>query len=184
MLGKGGSLISSRHRRSFQSLLAFSLVLGGATGTALHGSSDPDYGQVPLAFIANRGQTHAAVRFTAKAPGLTAFFTQNEVVVDVRGASVRMRYLGASVAPRVDGLDQQEGRANFLIGDDPSQWRTDVPLYSRVAYKDLYPGIDMVYSSHARLLKSEFVVAPGADPARIRIAYSGLEGLRVDDRGG
>src|SRR3954454_4459066 len=124
MLGRGGRLmaplVSGRHRRSFQSLLALSLVLGGATGTALRGSSDPDYGQIPLAFIANRGQTHARVRFTAKAPGLTAYFTQSEVVVDVRGSSRRMRSLGANAAPRVDGADPQPGRANFLIGDDPS----------------------------------------------------------------
>src|SRR5947208_15535985 len=107
MLGRGCCLISSRHRRSFQSLLALSLVLGGATGTALRGSSDPDYGQIPLAFIANRGQTHATVRFTAKAPGLTAYFTPSEVLVDVRGSSIRMRYLGANVSPGVDGLDLQ-----------------------------------------------------------------------------
>src|SRR5207253_10131201 len=107
MLGRGSSPVSSRHRKRFQSLLALSLVLGGATETAMRGSSDPDYGQVPLAFIANRGQTHSAVRFTAKAPGLTAFFTHSEVVVDVRGASVRMRYLAASVAPCVEGLAQE-----------------------------------------------------------------------------
>src|SRR3954469_19623287 len=104
MLGRGGCLVSGRHRRSFQSLLAFSLALGCATGTALRGSSDPDYGRVPLAFIANRGQTHTAVRFTASAPGMTAYFTPEEVVVDIRGSSVRMRYLGASLAPVVDGL--------------------------------------------------------------------------------
>jgi hypothetical protein len=184
MLGRGSSLISSRHRKSIQSLLALSTVLGCATGTALRGSSDSDYGQIPLAFIANRGQTHRSVRFTAKAPGLTAYFTPGEVVVDVRGSTIRMQFPGANVSPSLDGLDPQSGRANFLIGDDPGQWRTDVPLYSRVVYRDLFPGIDMVYSSHRRLLKSEFVVAPGADPARIRIAYSGVEDLRVDEGGG
>jgi len=115
---------------------------------------------------------------------MTAYFTPDEVVVDLRGAAVRMRYLGANVSPGLDGLDPQEGRVNYLIGNDPSQWKTDIPLYGRVAYKDLYPGIDMVYSSHTRLLKSEFVVAPGADPSRIQIAYTGVESLRLDDRGG
>jgi len=115
---------------------------------------------------------------------MTAYFTPDEVVVDLRGAAVRMRYLGANVSPGLDGLDPQEGRVNYLIGNDPSQWKTDIPLYGRVAYKDLYPGIDMVYSSHTRLLKSEFVVAPGADPSHIQIAYTGVKSLRLDDRGG
>src|SRR5262245_37960115 len=94
-----------------------------------------------------------------------------------------MRYLSANVAPDIDGADMQAGRANYLIGNDPSLWRTNVPLYGRVVYKDLYPGIDMVYSSHKRLLKSEFIVAPGADPSQIRIAYTGLESLTVDVQG-
>jgi hypothetical protein len=115
---------------------------------------------------------------------LTAYFTPGEVVVNLRQSTVRMRYLGANAAPDIDGADMQEGRANYLIGDDPSLWRTNVPLYGRVVYKDLYPGIDMVYSSHKRLLKSEFVVAPGADPSQIRIAYTGVESLRIDDQGG
>jgi len=143
--------VSSRHPRGFQSLLALSLALGGLAGSLRGGASDSNYGQIPLTFVANHGQVHHSVRFTAKGPGLTAYFTPDEVVVDLRGAAVRMRYLGANVSPGLDGLDPQEGRVNYLIGNDPSQWKTDIPLYGRVAYKDLYPGIDMVYSSHTRL---------------------------------
>src|SRR5713101_1344283 len=178
------AFISGPHRKSFQSLLVLWLALGCSTETRLRASSDPIYGQIPLTFIANRGQVHHSVRFTAKGPGLTAYFTPGEVVVNLRQSTVRMRYMGAKVAPDVDGADLQEGHANYLIGNDPSLWRTNVPLYGRVVYKDLYPGIDMVYSSHTRLLKAEFIVAPGADPSQIRIAYTGVESLRIDDRGG
>ena len=159
-------------------------MLGSFSGSVLRGSSDSSYGQIPMTFIANRGQVHQAVRFMAKGPGLTAYFTPSEVTLELHGATIRARYLGANVSPGVDGGDPQEGRANFLIGADPSKWRTNVPLYGRVVYRNLYPGIDMVYSSHTRLLKSEFVVAPDGDPSQIRIEYSGVESLRVDDRGG
>src|SRR5439155_21135002 len=100
------------------------------------------------------------------------------------GSTVRMRYLGANISPAVDGLDLQEGHANYFLGADPNLWRMNVPLYGRVVYKDLYPGIDMLYSSHKRLLKSEFIVAPGPDPSQIRIAYTGVGSLTVDDQGG
>ena len=59
-----------------------------------------------------------------------------------------------------------------------------MPLFGRVVYRDLYPGIDMFYSSSTRRLKSEFVVAPGADPSRIQIAYTGVAGIRIDEAGG
>ena len=167
----------------FQPFVALLLTLGSFSGSILHAQTDSSYGQIPLTFTVNRGQVHHSVRFTARGPGLTAYFTPDEVVVNLRQSTVRMRYLGAKVAPDINGDDLQEGHANYLIGDDPSLWRTNVPLYGRVVYKDLYPGIDMVYSSHKRLLKSEFVVAPGADPSQIRIAY-GVESLRIDDQGG
>ena len=145
---------------SIQSPLALLLTLGSFSGSILHAASDSQYGQIPLVFIANRGQVHHSVRFTAKSPGFTAYFTPEEVVVDVSGAIVRMRYQGANISPALGGLELQEGKANYLIGNDPSNWQTDVPLFGRVVYKDLYPGIDMLYSSSDRRLKSEFVVAP------------------------
>jgi len=172
MLGISGhclAAVSSPRRQSFQSLLVLILAFGCSTGVPLRGSPNPDYGKIPLTFIANRGQVHPSVRYSAKGPGLTAYFTPEEVVIDLHGSTIRMRYLGANLSPSVDGLEIQQGHANFLIGNDPSQWRTDVPLYGRVVYKDLYPGVDMVYSARQRLLKSEFVVASGADPSRIQI---------------
>jgi hypothetical protein len=172
-----------RPRLSSQSSLALLLTLGSLSGSVLHAASDSQYGQIPLVFIANRGQVHHSVRFTAQSPGFTAYFTPEEIVIDVASAIVRMRYPGANVSPALGGLDLQEGKANYLIGNDPGNWKTDVPLFGRVVYKDLYPGIDMLYSSSARRLKSEFVVAPGADPSRIRIAYTGAAAIHIDDTG-
>jgi hypothetical protein len=55
----------------------------------------------------------------------------------------------------------------------------DIPSYSSVVYRGLYPGIDMVWRVSGGHLKSEFVAAAGADPRIIRIAYSGAQGLEV-----
>jgi hypothetical protein len=177
-------LQSGRRRGGFQSLLVLSVVLGSYPGSLLLGSSDSKYGQIPLTFVANRGQVHNSVRFTARGPGYTAYFTPSEVVVDVRSTIVRMRYLAANVSSDVVGVDIQEGKANYLIGNDPGKWQTNVPLFGSVVYKDLYPGIDMLYSSSARQLKSTFAVAPGADPSYIQIEYRGVEALRIDQQGG
>ena len=187
MLERSGCLLaplqSGRHRAGFQSRLVLTLVLGGSTGSLLLGSSDSKYGQIPLTFVANRGQVHHSVRFTAASAGFTAYFMPGEVVVDVRSTVVRMRYLAANVSPDVAGLDIQEGKANYLIGNDPGKWQTNVPVFGSIVYKQLYPGIDMLYSAHARELKSTFTVAPGADPSHIQIEYTGVENLRVDETG-
>src|SRR5207253_6639794 len=68
-------------------------------------------------------------------------------------------------------------------GNTPDRWTTNVTLYRRVLYTGLYPGIDMNYGGTDRRLKSEFVVAPGADPSRIRLKYSGFESIGVQKDG-
>src|SRR5205823_12458403 len=86
------------------------------------------------------------------------------------------------VAPQ--GMERLPGIANFFFGDDPSGWHTDVPTYAAVRYPDLYPGIDLVYRGDRGRLKSEWVVAPGADPGAIRLAYGGdVTGVWLDEGG-
>ena len=142
--------------------------------------------KLPLSFVANAGQTHPAVRFHVRGAGHTIFFTPEEVVfsasqeVDGERVSsvVRLRLVGANPEPVVEGLERLPGVANYFVGDR-SQWRTGVPTYGAVAYRAVYPGIDLVYRGTAGRLKSEFRVAPGADPGQIRLAYSGVESMRL-----
>ncbi len=64
------------------------------------------------------------------------------------------------------------GRANFLLGQDPSAWRTGLPTHRKIRYANLYPGIDLVYSGTDGRIKSEYRVAAGADPGDIQVEYS------------
>ena len=59
----------------------------------------------------------------------------------------------------------------------PDEWHPGLPAYSKIVYPNLWEGIDLVYSSTVNRLKHEFVVQPGIDPARIRLAYRG-SGMR------
>jgi uncharacterized membrane protein len=150
-----------------------------ANGAALAASPVKD--AVPLFFIANQGQAPPAVRFMAKGSGLTAYFSPGEALFRVAGRSIRMQFEQANPSPRIEGMERLPGHANFLIGAQ-RDWRPDVPLYGAVVYRGLYPGIDMVYTGEGRNLKSEFVVAPGADPLCIRLRYAG-GGAHVEESG-
>ena len=79
---------------------------------------------------------------------------------------LRMKLVGANPAPRVQRLDQLPGKSNYLLGNDPEKWRVNVPQYARVKYREVYPGIDLVYyGTNQRQLEYDFVVGPGADGA-------------------
>src|SRR5262249_13902615 len=86
---------------------------------------------------------------------------------------VELRFPGARPGVRPEGTERLPGNANFFLGDNPDDWRTDVPTYGAVRYLDLYPGIDLVYRGPRRLLKREWVIAPGSDPSPTRLAFGG-----------
>ena len=148
-----------------------------ASGTLPRSS---DYGKLPLTFEVNRGQTDQAVAFLARGDGYGLFLTETEAVLRLRApaqsdraAVVRMRLAGASKRPQITGIDRQPGASNYYIGKDRRQWRTNVPHYAKVKYAQIYPGIDLIYYGNQRQLEYDFVVAPGADPRAIGLAFSG-----------
>jgi hypothetical protein len=95
------------------------------------------------------------------------------------GSLPRLRLvLAGAVAGRATTLDRLRGRAHHFTGTDPARWRTNVPRWGKVRFHEVYPGIDIVYYGAEGHLELDFVVAPRANPARIRLV---LEGLDTDD---
>ena len=91
--------------------------------------------------------------------------------------------MAANPAAKVTGEEELPGKINYLIGKDPSKWRTGVATYAKVRYEQVYPGIDLVYYGNQRQLEYDFVVGPGADPARIRLKLAGARKMYVDGQG-
>ena len=167
------------------------------------------YGKLPLSFEANQGQWDPAVQFVTRGRGHQLFLTPSEAVLSVRTGEakaegradhtarhkvlpsssttsdsvVRMKFEGADSQAEMVGLEPLPGIVNYFIGDDPSKWYTNIPTYQKVGYKDLYPGIDLVYYGNQGQLEYDLVVAPGADPTQIMLAFDGAEQLTVDDQG-
>jgi len=90
--------------------------------------------------------------------------------------------VGANPGVRPVGEEQQEAVISYFRGQ-PDEWRTGLPTYSRIVYRDLWPGIDLAYYGTVDRLKYEFIVHPGADPAQIRLAYRGATGVAFNGAG-
>jgi hypothetical protein len=145
------------------------------------------YGQLPIFFERNVGQTNRAVKFLARGSGYNFFLTAAEAVVVARNAEksavVRMKLAGANASPRITGVEQLAGKTNYFIGKDPAKWRTNVPTFGKVKYTGVYPGIDLLYYGTREKLEYDFVVAPGQDPRAIHIRISGAQATKVDGAG-
>jgi hypothetical protein len=99
-------------------------------------------------------------------------------------AVLRMRMVGAKPSPSIRAVGELPGKVNYFIGNDPGRWRTKVPTYARVRLEHVYPGIDVVYYSTQGRLEYDFVLAPGADPGAIGLAFEGAARVQVDPDGG
>jgi hypothetical protein len=100
-----------------------------------------------------------------------------------RTAAIRMRFLGGNPRAHVTATNQLPGRTNYFIGNHPSEWHANVPQYARVSYQDVYPGVSLAFYGVQRRLEFDFIVAPGASPAPIRLAAAGATRIMLDDAG-
>jgi type I phosphodiesterase/nucleotide pyrophosphatase/Calx-beta domain-containing protein/hemolysin type calcium-binding protein/beta-propeller repeat-containing protein len=75
------------------------------------------------------------------------------------------------------------GVVNDLRGDDASRWRTHVPTFERVRYREVYPGVDLDWHGTQQRLEYDFRVAPGADPGQIALRVAGADRVRVARNG-
>ncbi len=98
--------------------------------------------------------------------------------------AIRIELLGAAPAQRIEAGDPLPGRVNYLLGNNPAGWHTDIPTYQAVTQHGVWPGIDLIYYGDTdRRIESDFVVAPGADPRLIRFAVRGNDSLAIDRDG-
>jgi len=163
-----------------------------------YASTQANYGHLPLTFEANRGQVSPNVKFVSRGPGYTAFLTSSGMVLSLRAshaltnnpagsrtkkATLQFQLVGAAQNSTAIGEQQQQGRVNYFVGNDPSKWQRNVPTYAQVRFKNVYPGIDLLYYGNHRQLEYDFTVAPGANPERIQFKVSGASSMSVDAAG-
>ena len=164
----------------------------GSTASATKQQALAAYGKLPLSFTANAGQTDARVRYSAQGAGFSVFLTRREAMLSLqrpgkqrrgRGVALALRFLGSNRNVAIRGERPGPGRVNYLLGNDPAKWRTGLRTYERVVYRNLWPGVDMVFAGQNGELKYEFLVRPGARVGDIRLAYRGAKRLSLDRQG-
>jgi hypothetical protein len=160
-------------------------------------------------FISNDGQWPQEVSFLLRQGDVDFWFTPDGVVITEyhygdcfhspgeglssdsehglpapTGRSVlRARFIDSSPCAGVTGEGLRTEYHNYFQGDDPSRWRSNVPLFDSIHYRDLYPGIDVLYYFDKNGLKYDLIVSPGTDPSRIALQYEGATSLEEAPNG-
>jgi uncharacterized repeat protein (TIGR01451 family) len=173
-------------------VLASALLLAGSAAADGPGDSaraEDLLARQPLHFEPNHGQTDPAVRYLARSRGYTLFLTLDEARLALWAGEhahdvVGLRFLGASSGATVEPRSPLPSRSHYLLGRDPAAWRTDVPHFAQVTYRDLYPGVSLTYyGTGDRELEYDLVLEPGTDVSTIRLGVTGVVSLRLDQAG-
>ncbi|MBL0048901.1 MAG: T9SS type A sorting domain-containing protein [Bacteroidetes bacterium] len=157
--------------------------------------------QKPFLFMENKGQVANLegevvqdIKYTAQSKGVKLFLSANGIhyqfkknkeeiaqVVAIKKNEqpksktefyrLDMELKGANPNPQIIAENKSEYYENYYLAHCPKQGITDVHGYSKLTYKNIYPGIDWVVYSKGNEMKYDFVVHPGADPQKIKISY-------------
>ena len=77
-----------------------------------------------------------------------------------------MQLIGSNPAAQPVGLDLQAGQSNYFVGNNPSQWITNIANYGQVEYQQVYQGVSLDYHGTQGQLEFDFTVGRGPTPAR------------------
>ena len=152
------------------------------------------WGELPVYFVENRGQLPSDVAFhiegakqhiTFHRGGLTFLFADHPVrpeAISVAFPSSKSAHGGGTtlrfVNPNPDswpiGRRRSASKFQFYLGSR-DRWRENVPAYGEIVYGNLWPGIDLAYTTLFGNLKATFTVHPVSDTKKIRFAYDGAE---------
>ncbi|MBX2973881.1 MAG: gliding motility-associated C-terminal domain-containing protein, partial [Flavobacteriales bacterium] len=97
----------------------------------------------------------------------------------VRHHALRLRFLGADPAPRIEHVGVRRGAYNYFIGNDPARWGSNCHAFGAVVQHEVYPGIGLRFRTADNGVKYDVILAPGADPDLIAFTYDGTDGITV-----
>ncbi|HMA30312.1 MAG TPA: SBBP repeat-containing protein [Casimicrobiaceae bacterium] len=155
------------------------------------------YDRLPMLFEEFDGRTAERRSYVARGAGYHVAIFAGGALLALRATSapgerspdqgeatvVGFAFLDANASAWVRGLDPQPTRIHHLRGRADGPDRTDVATYSRVEIGDLFPGIDAVFYGNGQRLEYDLIVAPGADPSRVRLKIEGITGMGLAENG-
>jgi gliding motility-associated-like protein len=153
-------------------------------------------------FIENKGQWDARTTCMAELNGVVLWMENDALTFDMYDAAslaaphgdtritppetinrhaVRMRFASATSATRAEPALLLPGHHNYLIGSDPARWQGRARAFAEVRMKEVAPGCDALFRAARSGAKYDLIIAPGADPAMIQVAFEGAD--KVELRG-
>jgi hypothetical protein len=170
-------------RNAYKSFLLFGLLVFSLFSSAV--SVDPRMSSTPIIFEKNMGQAPSRYRFVSRHGAVEALFSNSDVEIVLPDGSKRstpifFKFIASRADVIPEGRDPLPSVSNYLLGPDPERWIRGVPNEAQVVYRQLYPGIDLVFHGIGDQLEHDFRIAAGGNPNQIRFSIAGADRIALD----
>jgi len=192
----GGAIPTTSQSQLISPGAAASALDPAHVATALH--------NVPVAFIQNIGQFADGARFQVRGGDHTVWLAEDALWVTIvesprsstqkreaypplerqereprRGLALKLSFPGANPHPRLEPFNRLDTHVSHFIGNDPGKWRTGVPVWGGVRYKDLYPGVDLEMTGENGRWPWGMMARPDANLDAVRLRVEGAVALAI-----
>jgi hypothetical protein len=169
--GPAAFYVQGRDKTIYFAAEGLTFVLSGQRGSPLERSDGRGNSPVPR----TRKARMYEVKESGDANGQPTRFASERWVV-------KLDFIGANPGSIPVSLGESGAVISYFKGK-PANWKKGLQASSRIIYRELWPGIDLIYCGTVGRMKSEFIVHPGADPSRIKLAYRGAESVGLTEEG-
>ncbi|KAA3646532.1 MAG: hypothetical protein DWQ07_10000 [Chloroflexi bacterium] len=164
----------------------------------------------PVLFIENVGQFDSRARFQIQGSQGTIFLAEDAIwvslidttsledtyEVDSQSApepisldavDLKLSFPDANPFVQLEGIEQPGTKASYFLGNEPVEWKSNVPVWEGIRYKDIYPGIDLEITSEEGQWVWRFVHGRQLPPVILErfpsLANQPLENVRLKVEG-
>jgi hypothetical protein len=142
----------------------------------------------PLRFESNAALSAGGGSFVARAREYDVLIEKTSVSIRAgntrRQSFIRMTLSGADRNASIVATDRLNGTSSYLIGNDPSRWRTHVAAFQRVLIRNPWPGVSVTYYGTEGRLEYDITLDPRARVENVRFGFEGVTHIRIAPDGG
>lgn len=156
----------------------------------------------PLLFVENVGQFDRRAAFQVNGSGATIRVSADDLWFTLlekreqnprdprprptptprKGVHLQFSFEGANPRPRLEAFNRLTTRVSYFIGNDPTNWHADVPVWGGVRYVDFYAGLDLELTSVNGRWQPRLVVRCDANLSAVRLRVNGAKALALKGR--
>ncbi|MFC2114614.1 SBBP repeat-containing protein, partial [Bacteroidota bacterium] len=97
---------------------------------------------------------------------------------------IDIEFIGANNSPKIVAENAGSDYLNYYTTSTPEEGITYVRHFGKVTYKDLYPGIDLIFMAQPgknKPVEYNFIIHPGADLSLLKWKYKGSNNTKLQE---